>query len=41
MRSVSPLFESEFEIHPAYTIDEAMVPFKDRLRFKQYMKASY
>ncbi len=33
-----PLFESEFEMHRACTIDEAMIPFNGRLRFKQYMK---
>ncbi len=33
-----PLFESEFQMHQACTIDEAMIPFKGRLRFKQYMK---
>ncbi len=25
-------------MHQACTIDEAMIPFKGRLRFKQYMK---
>ena len=35
---LSPLFESEFEMHQSGTIDEAMIPFKGRLRFKQYMK---
>ena len=35
---LSPLFESEFEMHQSCTIDEAMIPFKGRLRFKQYMK---
>ncbi len=33
-----PLFESEFEIHQSCAIDEAMIPFKGRLKFKQYMK---
>ncbi len=33
-----PLFESEFQIHQSCTIDEAMIPFKGRLRFKQNMK---
>ena len=33
-----PLFESEFHMHQSCTIDEAMIPFKGRLRFKQYMK---
>ena len=33
-----PLFESEFEMHQSCAIDEAMIPFKGRLIFKQYMK---
>jgi len=33
-----PLFEAEFQMHQSCTIDEAMIPFKGRLRFKQYMK---
>ncbi len=33
-----PLFESEFQMHQSCTIDEAMIPFKGKLRFKQYMK---
>ncbi len=33
-----PRFESEFELHQSCTIDEAMIPFKGRLKFKQYMK---
>ncbi len=33
-----PLFKYEFEMHQACTIDEAMIPFKGKLRFKQYMK---
>ncbi len=33
-----PLFESEFQMHQSCTIDEAMIPFKGRLRFKQYTK---
>ena len=32
------LFESDFNMHQSCTIDEAMIPFKDRLKFKQYMK---
>ena len=34
-----PKFESEYHIHQESTIDEAMIPFKGRLAFKQYMKA--
>ena len=34
-----PKFESEYTIHQECTIDEAMIPFKGRLSFKQYMKA--
>ena len=34
-----PKFESEYHIHQECTIDEAMIPFKGRLAFKQYMKA--
>ncbi len=33
-----PLFESEFQMHQSCIIDEAMIPFKGRLRFKQYKK---
>ena len=36
---VLPKFESEYELHQFITIDEAMIPFKGRLGFKQYMKA--
>ena len=36
---VSPLFESEYISHEHQSIDEAMIPFKGRLGFKQYMKA--
>ena len=36
---VLPKFESEYELHQYVTIDEAMIHFKSRLRFKQYMKA--
>ena len=32
------LFESDFNMHQSCTIDEAMIPFKGRLKFKQYMK---
>lgn len=35
---IVPLFESEYEMHQQCTIDEAMIPFKGRLGFKQYMK---
>ena len=34
-----PKFESEYHIHHECTIDEAIIPFKGRLAFKQYMKA--
>ena len=34
-----PKFESEYHIHQECTIDEAMIPIKGRLAFKQYMKA--
>ncbi len=33
-----PLFESVFQMHQSCTIDDAMIPFKGRFRFKQYMK---
>ena len=32
------LFESEYTLHESVTIDEAMIPFKGRLSFKQYIK---
>ena len=32
-----PLFESEFEMYQSCTIDEAMIPFKGWLKFKQVM----
>ena len=35
---VTPLFESEYTLHKQVTVDEAMIPFKGRLGFKQYMK---
>ena len=35
---VTPLFESEYSLHEQVSIDEAMIPFKGRLSFKQYMK---
>ena len=34
-----PKFEFEYHIHHECTIDDAMIPFKGRLAFKQYMKA--
>ena len=33
-----PTFESEYTTHKSVTIDEAMIPFKGRLGFKQYIK---
>ena len=36
--SVLPKFESEYSMHQPVTIDEAMIPFKGRLSFKQYIK---
>ena len=38
MDLVSPKFEQEYIPHKQVTIDEAMIPFKGRLSFKQYMK---
>ena len=35
---VLPKFESEYVMHESVTIDEAMIPFKGRLGFKQYIK---
>ena len=35
---VLPKFESEYTLHAPVTIDEAMIPFKGRLSFKQYIK---
>ena len=35
---VTPLLESEYNLHEQLSIDEAMIPFKGRLDFKQYMK---
>ena len=35
---VSPKFESEYAVHQSVSIDEAMIPFKGRLSFKQYIK---
>jgi hypothetical protein len=35
---ITPLFESEYVTHQNCAIDEAMIPYKGRLGFKQYMK---
>lgn len=35
---VTPKFEYEYVPHKEVTVDEAMIPFKGRLSFKQYMK---
>lgn len=35
---VEPRFDQEYHMHQQCTIDEAMIPFKGRLGFKQYMK---
>ena len=35
---VTPKFESEYIPHKQVSVDEAMIPFKGRLSFKQYMK---
>ena len=35
---VTPKFESEYNLSESISIDEAMIPFKGRLSFKQYMK---
>ena len=35
---VLPKFQSEYTLHAPVTIDEAMIPFKGRLSFKQYIK---
>ena len=35
---VTPRFEDQFNLHEWVSIDEAMIPFKGRLSFKQYMK---
>ena len=35
---VLPRFESEYVMHQPVTINEAMIPFKGRLSFKQYIK---
>ena len=35
---VTNQFQANYTLHQAVTIDEAMIPFKGRLTFKQYMK---
>ncbi len=35
---LAPRFEEEYNIHEEVSVDEAMIPFKGRLSFKQYMK---
>ncbi len=35
---VVPLFQSEYVIHQGCTVGEAMIPFKGRLGFKQYIR---
>ena len=35
---IVPLFESEYVLHKELSIEEAMIPFKGHLSFKQYMK---
>ena len=35
---ITPRFESEYFPHKQVSIDEAMIPFKGRLGFKQYIK---
>ena len=35
---IASTFESEYNLNESITIDEAMIPFKGRLSFKQYMK---
>lgn len=35
---VSPRFFDQYNLHEQVSIDEAMIPFKGRLGFKQYMK---
>ncbi len=36
---IVPKLQSEYNPHEQMSIDEAMIPFKGRLGFKQYMKA--
>ena len=36
---ITPKLQSEYNPHDQMSIDEAMIPFKGRLGFKQYMKA--
>ena len=35
---ITPRLMSEYHVHEKLAIDEAMIPFKGRLGFKQYMK---
>ena len=35
---VLPKFESEHVMHESVNIDKAMIPFKGRFSFKQYIK---
>ena len=35
---ITPNLESEYNPHEPLSVDEAMIPFKGRLGFKQYMK---
>ena len=35
---ITPRFESEYVPHKQVSIDEAMIPFKGHLGFKEYMK---
>ena len=36
---ITPRLQSVYNPHEEMSVDEAMIPFKGRLRFKQYMKA--
>ena len=38
---VTPKFESEYNLSESMSIDEAMILFKGRLSFKQYMESNY
>ena len=35
---LTPRFQSQYNTHEQLNVDEAMIPFKGRLSFKQYMK---
>ena len=35
---LSKRFESEYNVHQQLSVDKAMIPFKGRLGFKQYIK---